>query len=57
MGCNNNNVAKFKALQEGIQIVQAQGYTKVMVEGDSKLAINMIIKILNDTPLNMISHS
>jgi ribonuclease HI len=47
MGHTTNNVAELWGLTKGLQIALAQGYHKLIVEGDSQVVLNLFGKILN----------
>lgn len=42
---NTNNAAELEGLWRGLTIAQAQRYTPIIVEGDSQIIINMVLKI------------
>jgi ribonuclease HI len=47
LGNSTNNVAKFGALETGLEILHREGIENVIVEGDSMLFINTLRKLQN----------
>lgn len=42
MGEDSNNAAELRALETGLRIAIRQGFSKLIVEGDSQLIIQML---------------
>jgi ribonuclease HI len=53
---NNNNAAKLHALEEGLRISSAQCISKLIVEGDSQVIINLLKRMQYDSPILKISN-
>ena len=54
MGNTTNNVAKFGALETGMDIISREGMTNAIVEGDSTLVINIVRKLQKGTRMGKI---
>lgn len=57
MGWNTNNVAELEGLWKGLNIAQKDGFSPLIVEGDSQILINMAIKIQQGTEAQKTSKS
>eukprot|EP00253_Pinus_taeda_P024057 PITA_24057 len=57
IGWNTNNVAKLEGLWKGLNIAQKEGFSPLIVEGDSQILINMAIKIQQGTEAQKVSRS
>jgi ribonuclease HI len=52
---NTNNATEHQALEEGIRVVEAQGYEKIIIEGDSQIMINMFKRLQQGSSTSKIS--
>jgi ribonuclease HI len=57
IGHSTNNVAELWGLTEGIQMAIKHNFSKLIVEGDSQIIINLLWKILNGANPDRISPS
>eukprot|EP00253_Pinus_taeda_P008595 PITA_08595 len=57
IGWNTNNVAELEGLWKGLNITQKEGFSPLIVEGDSQILINMVTKIQQGTEAQKVSRS
>jgi ribonuclease HI len=57
MGINTNNAMELQALEEGLCVVAAKGYDKLIIEGDSQIIINMFKILQHGSPTLKITKS
>jgi ribonuclease HI len=49
LGNSTNNVMEFRSLETDLEILNQEGMTNVIVEGDSTLVINTVRRLQNGT--------
>jgi ribonuclease HI len=54
LGNSTNNAAEFRALETGLEILNREGMTNAIVEGDSALVINTVRKLQNGARMGKI---
>lgn len=57
IGVNNNNVTKLMGLCMGLEYAQAQRFSKIAVEGDSQIIVNIARKLHNGHHIHKVSSS
>jgi ribonuclease HI len=52
LGVNTNNAIELHALEEGLRISSTQGISKLIVEGDSQVIINILKRMQHGSPIS-----
>jgi ribonuclease HI len=55
LGISSNNATELWVLLSRVRITKKQAYSKLIIEGDSQLIINMLIHLQNGSPLWKVS--
>ena len=57
IGENSNNVAELEGLLEGLDMASHHGWLPIILEGDSKIILQMATKLLHGKPMSKVANN